>query len=195
MKKVILGLLLLLACMPLGATTFYSSYTDVTFSQTGGPFITAGASGFNTWVTPEQSTNLGSSTENIWFVWLGAQTGAGVMTWDNALQQFEGTSTTGELQTAAQANASFYLSLDSSSTDMPIPFPLTTSDSMPAFFVGTVAPGQTVNWNVDQTLSSNIYYFLYDGLFVATPAPEPASLPLFGAGLGLLGMFRRKLLG
>ena len=76
---------------------------------------------------------------------------------------------------AAQANAAFYLSLDPSSTNMPIPFPLTTSDSMPAFFVGTVAPGQTVNWNVDQTLSTNIHFFLYDGLFVATPAPEPAS--------------------
>jgi len=189
-----LGLLLLLSAMPLTAVTYPLTW-NISFTQTGGPFITSGAPGFNTWVTPVESTNLGSSAVNVWFAWTTAQTGAGPMTWDNTAQQFERLSLTGQPQTAAEENAAFSLSLDPSSTDIPLPFGsgLTTSDSVPAFFVGTLAPGQTVDWDMDATLSSNIFVFYFGGNFVATPAPEPDSLPLLCSALGLVGVVRRRL--
>lgn len=199
-QRLVLGLvvLFLLTGMALGVT--YPQYTDVTITQTGGPFVTAGSPGYNNWDTPLQSTNTGTSTEEIWFVWTEAwQDNTGTlenMTWDNSLSQFEYTDTSSTLYTASAANAAFNLSLDPSVTNIPIPsgFGLSTSDSVPAFLVGTLAPGATVNWDVDQTLSSNISAFYFSGSFVAQPAPEPGSMLLLGSGLACMaGALRRKL--
>ena len=183
-----LGVLLLLTAIPLTATD-YPLATSITFAQIGGPDITTGAPGYNTWVTTLQSTNLSNTAFNVWFIWTFAQTGAGIMTWDNTAQQFDGTSPTGQLQTASEANAVFSLPL----SDIPgYSSALPQSDSFPVFFVGTLGPGQTVDWDIDQTLSSNIYVFYFGGNLLATPAPEPASLPLLAAGVGFLGVIRRR---
>lgn len=175
----------------------YNSISDI---QTGGPFISSLGGGYNDWDTPLQATNTGAGEVKVWFVWTYAWSrdsdGAlHPMTWNDALSQFEYTNLAGAPETAAGLNQDFMMSLDPSVTNIPIPggFGLSTSSSVPAFYVGDLAAGASGNWDVHQKLSSNIYEFYFNGSFVATPVPEPSSLLLLGSGLAsFAGVVRRK---
>jgi PEP-CTERM motif len=168
-------------------------YPDVTSSllgvQTGGPFLSPLPSGDTLWSTPVDYTNNGSVTlQNVTViitsqVFLDPGTDAlENTTWNNAGQQWQYSSTTLHSAHSSFVNASFYLSLAPTNTNIPIPtgFGLTTSDSVPAYSLGTLAPGQTVSVTFMQDISSNVTEEFFNGSIAGTAVtasvPEPSTL-------------------
>ena len=193
------------AALALPAVAAAVAWPDVSSSisatQTGGPFISPSGSD-DLWVTPLQWTNTGatalSDTQFVdteaWACVAGSCTGSGPdgtsnLTWNNSLDEWQLLGATGAvLGTVQAANSDFSLSLSPTSTNIPIPsgFGLSASDSVPAFLIGDLAPGASVNTQVNFLASTNIDTLYFSGSEVASSGasvPEPGTLALIAAGL------------
>jgi hypothetical protein len=205
----------LLAAGAFAAPSFADTFPDVSSSiavtQTGGPFISPSGS-LDLWVTPLDFTNIGTQgLDGVQFVdtqaWVclgscgegSGPDGALAMTWNNSLQEWQLLDGNGDvLATVAPENSDFALSLDPSSTNIPIPsgFGLSTADSVPAFSVGDIAPSGIAPADVNFLISTNVTTFFFNGSEVGTTAvataPEPGTLALLAVGLMPLFWLRRK---
>ena len=198
-------------CVVLGAASLapglfadslpYPVTTAIGIMQNGGPTLTPLADGNKLWDTNLTWTNTGTTELGyIYFVDTFACTetstvntcaGGGNDTWDNTNQQWND----GAGDTVTASNQAFYLLLDPSLTNIPIPAYLNSTDSMPAFLIALdLAPGQSVTTDINFELSPSINTFFFNGSIVASPVPEPSSILLLATvvlGIGLAG--RRKL--
>jgi hypothetical protein len=169
--------------------------------QTGGPFITPLSNGDNQWATPLHIANVSSLTLANATLLIDGQTffdpGPGALentTWNNSAQQWQySTSTLTNVQSTF-TNASLYVSLDPASTNIPIRpgFGLTTSDSVPAYSFGGLAPGQSVDVTILQDISPAVAEEFFFGDFAAQVVPEPTTLVMLSTGTLSLAVFRQR---
>jgi len=174
------------------ADTFYpNAGGEITFVQLSGPSITPLGNGDNQWSTPVQFTNASSMTLNAIVIVNEQIFGSQDATWNNTAQQWQ----SGSLQATFTNPGSYFLLSD---TNIPIPagFGLTASDSVPAYSLGTLAPGGQVTIDFLQDISPSVnteFFYIGIGAIPVTPLPSSAwgGLALLG-GLGLIPVLRRR---
>jgi len=150
-------------------------------NQTGGPFITDLGNGTSRWVTSFDWTNNNAfTTGTLFFVvtrqWAGSPTAANAMQWDDAAGMFRQGNLVGEAD-----NEDRFIKLSDTDINLaalnPI-FGVDGSDSVAAFRIGALNPGQTVGTEINFLMSSSIGEMYFNGYFVEQKLPLPGSLPL-----------------
>jgi len=109
------------------------------------------------------------------------------MAWDDGVGLFSlGPST------VEQSNADIFISMLPSVTDVSIipGFGVVLGDSLPAFYIGNLAPRGAVSTHIDFLLTKDINTYFFNGNFVRA-IPEPATLALVNLGLIGIGFVRR----
>jgi hypothetical protein len=159
----------------------YEVVGGIGINQTGGPFITDLGNGTSRWVTPIDWTNNNAfTTGTLFFVvtrqWAGQVDDANAMQWDNAAGVFR----KGNL-VAEGDNEDRFIAL--SDTDINVAalnpvFDVDGSDSLAAFRIGALAPGQTLGSEINFLLTSSINTMFLNGFIVEQRLPLPGSLPL-----------------
>jgi hypothetical protein len=193
-----------------GTVTWTDVTSSIAITQTGAPFVSSFGSD-NLWATSLTFANTGTQAlSDVQFVnteaWVcindtcagNGPDNADAMTWNNALQEWQLLDGNGDvLATVAAEDSDFALSLDPTSTNIPIPsgFGLSTSDSVPAFSAGDLSAGGSANNIIDFLISKDVTTFFFNGSEVAatpTTAPEPATSALLAIGLLPLFYLSRK---
>lgn len=164
--------------------------------QTGGPFLTALGSGATRWVTPLDWTNNNAFATGTLFLiateqWVnGSPSAATAMQWDSTSGIFR----KGSLVSAAD-NQDRYIALSDTNIDVasldPV-FGIGSGDSLAAFRIGALNPGQTVSADVNFRLTSSISEMWFNGVIVEQTLPLPGSLPLAAVAALALWVSRRR---
>ncbi|MBI3346988.1 MAG: hypothetical protein HY020_07225 [Burkholderiales bacterium] len=164
----------------------YEVLGGISSNQPGGPFLTALGNGTTRWVTPLDWTNTNAfTTGTLFFVvtrqWVNGTPSSGTaMQWDDAAGVFR----QGNLVAEADNEDRFIKLAD---TDINVAaldpiFGVDGSDSVAAFRIGALAPGQTLGNEINFLLSSSINTMFFNGFIVEQRLPLPGSLPLVLAG-------------
>jgi hypothetical protein len=165
--------------------------TGIAVQQTGGPFITDLGNGISRWVTPLRWTNNNAfATNDLYFVatsqWVNGQpVDATAMQWDDAAGVFRKGNLVGEAD-----NEAFFVELADTNIPLPSPvFGISPSDSLAAFFIGSLLPGQFVDTQVNFLMTTGVGPMWFNGAIVQQVG-EPHSAAL--AVLALLGLFAAR---
>ena len=164
----------------------YETISGIGLNQTGGPFITDLGNGTSRWVTPIDWTNNNAfTTGTLFFVvtrqWAGGSSASDAMQWDNAAGVFRQGNQVGEADNEDRFIALLDTNISLAALD-PI-FGVDASDSVAAFRIGALNPGETVSTEFNFLMSSSIGTMFFNGVIVEQQLPLPGSLPLVLAGL------------
>lgn len=163
----------------------YEVIGGISSNQTGGPFLTDLGNGTTRWVTPLDWTNTNAfTTGTLFFVvtrqWAGGSAAANAMQWDDAAGVFRQGNLVGEAD-----NEDRFIKLTDTDFNVaslnPI-FGVDGDDSLAAFRIGPLNPGQTVGTEMNFLMSSSINTMFFNGFLVEQKLPLPGSLPLVLAG-------------
>lgn len=155
----------------------------VSLAQTGGPFITAQGGGINLWRTPLRATNTGiEALLNVHLMpqLARAQVGSGGLQnlmWNDVSQMWELVD-----RFAGPANHATFISFEETDITPPSGFGIGPGEAVPGFLIGTMLPGQIINFEANYLLSNNINTFFFGANRVAQVS-EPATLMLLMLGL------------
>lgn len=173
----------------------YQVIGGIGLNQTGGPFITDLGNGTERWVTPLDWTNNNAfATGTLFFVvtrqWVGTPSDATAMQWDNAAGVFR----KGNLVAEGDGEDRFIALSD---TDLDVAalnpvFDVDGSDSLAAFRIGALDPGQTLGNEINFLLTSSINTMFFGGYIVEQQLPLPGTLPLLLAAALAASAARRR---
>lgn len=161
----------------------YQSIGSIGINQPVGPAVTDAGGGMNRWVSGLDWTNNNAfATGTLYLVvaaqWVGgAPVDANKMLWDNAAGVFR----QGNLLAEAD-NEDFFIDLMDTDIDATAyaTFGIAAGDSLAAFRIGALAPGQTASNEVNFLVSNATGEMWFSGFIVQDlqRLPLPGSLPL-----------------
>jgi hypothetical protein len=165
-------------------TPFYSEVSGIGVSQSGIRNVDLNVSS-RLWDTTASWTNNTGRTVDLMFLLNSVLLNGSTASWNDSTRRF----TAGALSAAA-VNPISYLAL--TQTDAaPSGSGVSASSSLPAFWIGTVQPGQTVSTDLWLESGGGVGGLYFGGVLVAAEVPEPATWSLVGAAMIAAAIARR----